>query len=361
MPFGPHSRSDLTRNTLGVLAIAVLAGACFWIARPFLVPLMWASMIVIATWPALKRMQALLWGNRKLAAAVLTLTLVLVFVIPILLTAGTIVSSADQIVEWSRSLIAGGLPHVPSFVADIPFIGPKISRVWEETASSGPGGLAARLAPYAGRLTLWFVHSAGGAGRVALDIFLTVVLAAVLYATGDRAAAGVLLFVRRLAGPRGERAVLLAAASVRGVALGVVVTALVQTLLAGIGMAVCGVPAAGILTAVTFVVCIAQIGPGIVLFSASGWLFWSGATVWGVVLAVWALIVVLLDNFLRPYLIKLGADLPLLLIFAGVIGGMIAFGIVGIFIGPAVLAVTQTLLTDWVIHQGEEEAAADPA
>jgi len=318
-------------------------------------------MIVIATWPALMRVQTLLWGKRKLAAAVLTLTLVLVFVIPILLTAGTIVSSADQIVAWTRSLIAGGLPHMPSFVAGIPFVGPKISQAWEEAASSGPGGLTARLEPYAGRLTLWFVHSAGGAGRIAVDIFLTVVLAAILYATGDRAAAGVLLFVRRLAGTKGERAVLLAAASVRSVALGVVVTAIAQTLLAGIGLAVCGVPAAGLLTAVTFVFCIAQIGPGILLFCAAAWLFWSGDTFWGSVLVVWALIVVLLDNFLRPYLIKLGADLPLLLIFAGVIGGMIAFGIVGVFVGPAVLAVTQTLLRDWVFHQDSEETAGHPA
>ena len=130
--------------------------------------------------------------------------------------------------------------------------------------------------------------------------------------------------------------------------MGVGVTALVQTLLGGLGLAVAGVPMAGLLAAVMLMLCIAQLGPALVLFPAVGWLFWTGQSAWGTVLLAWSVVVSTLDNVLRPVLIRRGADLPLLLIFAGVIGGMIGFGLIGIFVGPVVLAVTYTLLEAWI-------------
>jgi predicted PurR-regulated permease PerM len=132
------------------------------------------------------------------------------------------------------------------------------------------------------------------------------------------------------------------------VALGVGVTALVQAVLGGIGLAVAGVPFAGLLTAAMFVLCIAQVGALPVLVPATIWVFWQGETGWGIFLVVWSTVVGTLDNFLRPVLIRLGADLPLLLIFAGVIGGLVAFGLVGIFVGPVLLAVSYTLLDSWI-------------
>ena len=140
----------------------------------------------------------------------------------------------------------------------------------------------------------------------------------------------------------------LAGQAIRSVALGVGVTAVVQAGLGGIGLVIAGVPFAGPLSAVMLLLCIAQLGPGLVLFPAVAWVYWSGDTGWGTFLLVWSLVVVALDNILRPALIKRGADLPLLLIFAGVIGGLLAFGLVGIFIGPVVLAVAYTLLDSWI-------------
>ena len=125
-------------------------------------------------------------------------------------------------------------------------------------------------------------------------------------------------------------------------------TAIVQTVLGGIGLAIAGVPFAALLSAVMLMLCIAQLGPALVLFPAVAWVFWTGDTGWGLFLLGWSVIVGTLDNFLRPMLIKKGADLPLLLIFAGVIGGLLGFGLVGIFVGPVVLAVTYTLLEAWV-------------
>jgi predicted PurR-regulated permease PerM len=135
------------------------------------------------------------------------------------------------------------------------------------------------------------------------------------------------------------------------VALGVVVTALVQTILAGLGLAVAGIPFAGPLTAVILVLCIAQLGPIIVLAGAVAWLYWTDATGWATALLVWTVIVGMLDNILRPMLIRKGADLPMLLIFAGVIGGLVSFGIIGLFVGPVVLAVSYTLLKEWVADE----------
>jgi predicted PurR-regulated permease PerM len=155
-------------------------------------------------------------------------------------------------------------------------------------------------------------------------------------------------FARRLAGDAGDQVVLLSGQAIRAVALGIVVTALVQSVIGGIGLAITGVPYAILLTAVMFLLAVAQIGAGPVLFAAVIWLYWKDQALWAVVMLIWSIITVSFDNVLRPVLIKRGADLPLVLIFAGVLGGLVAFGIVGLFVGPVVLAVTYTLLVAWV-------------
>ncbi|HZV81009.1 MAG TPA: AI-2E family transporter, partial [Geobacteraceae bacterium] len=187
-----------------------------------------------------------------------------------------------------------------------------------------------------------------------IQFLLTVIISAVLYATGETAANGVCRFARRLAGSPGEDAAILAARAVRGVALGVVVTALIQSLLGAIGLALAGVPAVTLLTAAMFILCVAQVGPGLVLVPVVVWLFWQDQNLWGSIMVAWTVVVGTVDNFIRPFLIKKGADLPLLLIFAGVIGGLISFGVIGLFIGPVMLAVTYTLLEVWV-SRGEPE------
>jgi predicted PurR-regulated permease PerM len=220
--------------------------------------------------------------------------------------------------------------------------------------------LARETAPYAATVAAWLIGQIGNIGLIMLQFLLTVAVAAILYANGEEAARLVLRFGHRLAGERGANAMRLAGRAIRGVALGIVVTALVQSALGGISLAIAGVPFAALLSGVMFVLCIAQVGPMLVLVPAVIWLYWSGQTGWGTFLLVCSVIVGTLDNVLRPFLIKKGADLPLLLIFAGVIGGLIAFGLVGIFVGPVVLAVTYTLLEAWMNddpYLGEESVA----
>ena len=194
---------------------------------------------------------------------------------------------------------------------------------------------------------------------VVLEFFLMVIISAILYANGESAAAGVRKFARRLAGRDGEEAVVLAAKAVRGVALGIVITAIIQSCIGGIGLAVTGVPTAALLTAVMFMLCLAQIGPSVVLVPAVIWLYWVHGALWGTVLLVFTVPAMTIDSFIRPMLVRKGADLSLVLIMAGVIGGLIAFGIIGLFIGPVVLAVTYTLLKAWVSHGDHHEAIAD--
>jgi predicted PurR-regulated permease PerM len=183
---------------------------------------------------------------------------------------------------------------------------------------------------------------------VLLQFVLTIAAAAVLYAHGEEAAAFALRFGRRLAGEHGEDAMRLSALAIRGVALGVVVTALVQALIGGVGLLIAGVPFAPVLTALMFLLAVAQIGAVPVLVVPIIWLYWTDSPGWGTFLLVVAIIAGTLDNVLRPVLIRKGADLPLLLIFVGVIGGLIAFGLIGIFVGPLVLAVSYTLLKAWM-------------
>jgi predicted PurR-regulated permease PerM len=248
------------------------------------------------------------------------------------------------------------LPPPPELVDRIPVVGHKAAMVWGEYADKGSEELAEIVRPYASRVGSWFVAEIGNFGLVTLQFLLTVVISAILYMTGDNAARWVRRFGRRLAGERGDQVVRLAGQAVRGVALGVVVTALVQSVLGGIGLAIAGVPFAAILTAVMFMLALAQIGPLPVLVGGLIWLWTQGSTGWFVALLVWTIVVGSLDNILRPILIKRGADLPLLLIFAGVIGGLFAFGLLGLFVGPVLLAVAYTLLDAWVSEAADADA-----
>ncbi len=346
----PAARHDLTLTVLSVLLMLVLIGAAFWILRPFLLALAWAMMIVVATWPLMLQVQARL-KRRALAVAVMSGAMLLVFIAPLMLAIRTLIDNMDTITRWIRLIPTAAIPPPPEWLKSIPMVGTQATERWASIAAAGKEDLAARLAPYAADAAQWLAGGFGSAGLLAVQFLLTIIVAVVLFTNGEAARATLIRFGRSLAGERGERVVVLAGQAIRAVALGVVVTALAQTLLAGLGLAVAGVPFAGLLTCVILLLCIAQVGPILVLVPAVIWLFWTGATGWGVALLVWTLGVGTMDNFLRPMLIRKGADLPLLLIFAGVIGGLVAFGIVGLFVGPVVLAVAYTLLNEWMAER----------
>ena len=343
---------DLTRDTLALVFLFALIAASTWILLPFLTAVVWATMIVVATWPVLLMFQRWLLNRRWLAVTVMTFLLLLIFLLPFAFAIGTFIENFKEIAAWTSSLITRTLPPPPDWLGKIPLVGERATSNWKQLAELSREDLAMSLSPYLGAVVRWIVEQAGGLGMLLGQIVLTVLISAVLYATGDSAAGMALRFGGRLAGEQGEQAIRLAGQAIYGVALGVVLTAFVQAVLAGIGLAVVGVPFAVMLTALMFILAIVQIGVLPILLSAVGWLYWTGDTTWGTLLLVWALLIASVDNILRPILIKKGANLPLLLIIAGVLGGLVAFGIIGLFVGPVVLAVAYTLFTVWINEDG---------
>jgi predicted PurR-regulated permease PerM len=339
---------DVAGTVLQVLVIGLLIAAVVWILRPFITSIIWATMIVVATWPVLLAVQARMMGIRSLAVVTMTVILLMVVVIPLLLAIIAIIEHAGDVSAWAKSLTAFTMPPPPEWLGRIPLAGPKLAEYWRQFGALNPEKLADYFVPYARQVATWFMAQVGSLVMVVIQFLLTVIMAVILYAKGESASAGILSFARRLGGQQGEEVTILAAKAIRGVALGVAVTAILQATVGGIGLAVAGVPAASLLTGVMFMLCLAQVGPTLVLAPAVIWIYWRDGVAWGTILLVFSVAAMTLDNFVRPALIRKGADLPLVLIFGGVIGGLIAFGIVGLFIGPVLLAVSYTLLKAWV-------------
>jgi predicted PurR-regulated permease PerM len=346
---------DLTHTILAVLFIGILIASSFWVMRPFLMPLVWAAVIVVATWPLFEKLKAGLGGRHGLAVAAMAVGILLIIIVPITLAVVTIAGYVGDMSARVSSLSKLSQSAPPDWVSRIPLAGEKVAGRWRELAALSADDRAAAIAPFVKTAAQWFLAKAGSIGMAMLNFFLTVIIATILYANGATVRKGILAFARRLAGQRGEDVAILAANAVRGVVMGVVLTALIQAGLGGVGVFVAGVPAATLLTAVMLMLCLAQLGPLLVLVPAVIWLYWSGHPVTGTVLLVISAVAGTIDNVVRPFLIRKGANLPILLIFSGVIGGLIAFGIVGLFIGPVVLAVTYMLLKEWVASSPSEE------
>lgn len=347
----PQESGDITRIVLMVVVIGTLLVGSFLTLLPFLSGLLWATTIVVATWPVLIRLQQRVGHRRWVAVTVMTVLVALAFILPFAIAIGTVIDAAGRSPTVMSSFLSKGLGPPPEWVDGIPVVGHRLMERWQTIADGGPDALTAAVQPYALSAAAWALAATGGLGRTMVLILMTLLLVPILYAQGDTAARGVLAFAHRLGGVTAERTIVLAGQAVRSVALGVVLTALVQSLCAGVGLWLCGVPHYGLLTALAFVLGIAQVGPFLVMVPSVAWLYWTGNSGWGTVLLVWSLPVLAMDNVLRPILIRRGVQLPMLLIIAGVIGGLISFGVVGLFVGPVILAATYTLAKDWVARE----------
>jgi len=347
---------DLTRLTLAVLFIVGLIVAAFLVLRPFLAATVWATMLVIATWPLLLKVEAALGGRRGWAVALMTVVLLVLVMLPLSMAINAIVAHADLIATLPDAAANLRVSPPPAWLSGIPLLGAPAVEGWQRLAESSAEDIVQLLRPYIRTITQWLIDVVGGFGGVVVHLLLTIGIAALLYAKGETTADWCRGFGHRLADRQGEEVTILAGQAIRSVALGVVVTALAQSLVAGLGLALAGVPQAGLLTAITLLLCIAQLGPALVVVPAAIWLFASGATWPGIILVAFGVPALVMDNVLRPILIRRGADLPLLLILAGVIGGLLAFGLLGLFLGPVILAVTYTLLQHWIAAAKQQGA-----
>ena len=341
-------KGELANIVLAVLFVGGLIAASLWVLRPFLGAFIWAVMVVIPTWQLMLGVQRWAGGRRWVAAAVMSGALLLILLVPLFGAIGTILTHLDDFARWAKELQEFKLPAPPAWLVGLPLVGERAADLWRQAATEGLEPLAAEAAPYARDAVQFFASKIGDVGALFITFLLTVVGTAVLYIRGEKAADAALRFGNRLAGRTGERMIRLSAQAIRGVALGVVVTALLQAAIGGLGLFIAGVPGAALITAVIFLFAVAQIGGGPVLVVPVLWLYWTDHPGWGTFLLFITVITATIDNVVRPILIKRGADLPLLLIFIGVIGGLIGFGLIGIFVGPVVLAVSYTLLRVWL-------------
>jgi predicted PurR-regulated permease PerM len=352
--------NDSARVLFTVLCIGGLAAASLWVVRPFLMAIIWATTIVIPTWSLMLFFERLLGNKRGRAVAAMTLVLLGFVFVPLLVAVGVVASSADEIPQKIAALKLAEVPPPPAWLAGVPVIGTRAATEWQAFTGEDLEEVVTQLTPYSDKILGWLKVHLGSVGKALVQFLLTVVVAAVLYSDGEAAADRVRRFARKLGGDRGDGAVVLAGKAVKSIALGVVVTAVVQSIACGIGLAIAGIPFAAILTVVMLVLCVAQVGPMLILIPAVVWTFGSGETGWGFFLLVWTLVFGLMDNVVRPMLIKKGVDLPMILIFAGVIGGLLTLGLIGIFVGPVILAVAHTLLKAW-IDGPADKAEAEPA
>lgn len=255
----PHQPRDIPQILLSVLFLALIIISCLWVVQPFILSFAWAGTVVIATWPVLLRLQRVLFGKRLLAVLAMTLLLFLLFVIPIALLVNSLVDNSVPLIK----LISSGNVTLPDFawLNSVPLVGDKLYSAWHGLLDMGGSAIMAKVRPYIGTTTSWFVGQAAHIGKLLVYCGLMLLFSALLYWRGEQVAYGFRYFATRLAAKRGDAAVLLAGQAVRAVALGVVVTALTQAVLGGIGLAVSGVPYAALLTVVMIFTCLVQLGP----------------------------------------------------------------------------------------------------
>ena len=344
----PRQPVDIARILFVIVILSALTIGSLYILRPFIPGLIWATTIVVATWPVMLAVQRRVGNRRWIATGVMLIILLLVIALPLYEAISTLALHASDIMGTIKILPSYALPPPPGWVGEIPLAGQRVAHEWQTLSDAGPGGLLAKLEPYLTIVARWMLGHAAAVGVFVIHMFVTIIIAGILYSQGEAAGRVVTRFATRLAAQRGAEAVKLAGLAIRAVALGIVVTAVAQSALGGIGLWIAGVPAAGILTAVMLMLCLAQIGPLLPLLGGVAWLFAHDATVAAILLLIWSVAVAMLDSLLRPVLIRRGVNLSMLLILAGVLGGMFAFGIVGLFVGPVILAVASTLLEAWM-------------
>ena len=347
--------------TLRIAALLLLVAWCLQILRPFLLPIVWGGIIALALYPAYLRLHALLGGRDLLASLLVTLLLLVLLILPMVLLGETLV---DTSLELARRMREGnlGLPPPPDNVADWPLIGAPLFDFWSLASSNVQAALGS-LVPYLKPAAGWLVSAGTGAGIGLLQSFAAILIAGVMLARADLGTEIGQALVDKLAGTRGRELVALVKQTVRSVATGILGVAIIQAVLAGLGMLVAGVPGAGLWTLVTLLLCVIQLGPVLVLIPAVIYLFSFGEPYTAVAFLVWSILVTLSDNLLKPLLMGRGVKAPIVVLFAGAIGGLMTMGIVGLFVGAVVLVIGYTLLMAWLglIEGVPDESSADSA
>ena len=340
-----------TEATIRIALVALLAAWCFQIVRPFVLPVVCAIIIATAVFPAYRWLGRMMGGRERLAAVVLTLTGLIMLIVPSLLSAGSLVENASWLSEGLRD---GTLevPLPPEHIATWPLVGEKLHGFWALAHVNLMGALqqlGPHLAPFAGG----FFSAAAGVGLGVLQFVISIAIAGVLLASSTKGAEVAAAIAARLFDERGPEFVALSGATVRGVAQGIIGVALIQSVLVGIGLFAAGVPHASLWTALCLVIAIIQLPPLLVLLPIILYMFATSGTTTAVLFTIWSVLASSSDTFLKPVLLARGLDLPMVVIFMGAIGGFVMSGFIGLFVGAVILALGYRLFMAWL---GEDEA-----
>jgi predicted PurR-regulated permease PerM len=337
---------------IGILGTMVVW--TFLIIRPFFIPVIWGIIIAVAMEPFIGWLASRLGGRRKMASVLFALFVIAILVIPsVMLTT----SSIDAVQSVAANLENDTLqvPPPPAGVKEWPIIGPSVNKTWT-LASTNLAAALKQFGPQLKDAAGTLLGSVGGGLKAVFMFIISVVIAAALLATADKGAATTTRIISRFAGEKGPKMTALATATIRGVMQGVIGVAIIQSILSVIGMVIVGVPAAGLWAALVLVLAVIQLPPIIVLGPLAAWVFSFADTLPAVFFLIWAILVSASDGVLKPLLMGRGVDAPMLVILIGALGGMMLFGIIGLFVGAVVVAITYTLFMAWI----EEEQLAQP-
>lgn len=344
-----------TDRMLGIGALAVLMAGCLLVLFPFVTALLLAVILTFSTWPLYVRLRNAVGGRNTVAAALMTLAASLFLLAPFVIVATGLADNAAALMEALRGVFESGLPDAPAWVKTLPLAGERMDAYWRSLAHDDIQLIEelTNLLPPAREA---FVKAGGYLAAGVLQLALSVLVAFFLYRDGDAAAVRVRDAASRVAGPDARHLLDVAGKTVNSVVYGILGTALAQGVLAGIGFLIAGVPGATLLGLVTFFLSVVPVGPPLIWGSATIWLFYQGSVGSAIFMGLWGLLVIsLVDNFLKPIIISRGSHLPFILVFLGVLGGVLTFGFIGVFLGPTLLAVGYQVLNEWMRRAKPQE------
>ncbi|MEE1896037.1 AI-2E family transporter [Pseudomonas otitidis] len=335
------------RLLVQILLLTLLA-ACIWVLAPFWSALFWAAVLAFASWPLMRLLTRLLNGRTATAAAILSAGWMVLVAVPLVWLGFNLADHVRDATEFVKNVQVEGLPRPPEWLGELPMVGDRLVALWARVDEQGAAFFSS-LKPYMGQAGNWLLARSAQIGGGMLELALSLVLVFFFYRDGPRMALFAEQALGRLIGDRAPHYLELVAGTVQRVVNGVIGTAAAQGLLALIGFWIAGVPGAIVLGLVTFALSLVPMGPPLVWVPAAAWLFWHGEYGYGVFLAIWGFFVISgVDNVLKPYLISRGGNLPLVVVLLGVFGGILAFGFMGLFLGPTLLAVAYSLISDWI-------------
>ena len=348
----------VTERAIALVVLVLLVAGCYLVLAPFVSAVLWAIILCCTTWPVFDRLQRVMGGQRTLASLALTLAMALVVLAPFVIVGFSLAENANELVDHAKQFIDAGPPDPPAWVGQIPIIGEAARDYWSSIAHN-TAILMDDLRQYIKPLQAFAIGSGALLGRGLLELTLSIFIAFFLYRDGAAMARRLAASVDHIAGERGTRLMNIAVGTMRGVVYGILGTAIAQGVLTAIGLWIASVPAAPLLGLATFFLSPLPVGPPLVWGGAAIWLFYQGHPGWAVFLIGWGLLVVSsIDNFVKPLIISRGSNLPFILVLLGILGGVVAFGFIGVFLGPTLLAIGFAMIRDWTdAHQGPARTA----